>query len=216
MRNHTCRLLVLTLLAAGCQSDADGTTDRDGAVEQTSLVVAQTLGDGAAAPEYEFGSIWGLAVDAAGRLYVADGQSNMVRVYTADGRYVFDIGRQGAGPGELDGPCCLAVDAQQQLWVRDGGNARYDVFRTGDSAAAYVRSVRMAHGDVNRSAPLTFDEAATSSISAFAPILKRMCGLPRASTSTRPAQCCAWKRCTCRRMTARQRSRSNARSRKEP
>jgi hypothetical protein len=45
------------------------------------------------------------------------------------------------------------------LWVRDGGNGRYQAYRLEADRAVYDREVRMQHGDRNLGAPLTFDTA---------------------------------------------------------
>lgn len=66
-----------------------------------SLVEEVRIGRLNGPEEYVFGSIADLTVDAEGRIYVADGQVPIVRVYDADGRFVRNLGRRGAGPGEF-------------------------------------------------------------------------------------------------------------------
>lgn len=124
---------------------------------QLDYTAGLTIGDDLSNEHAEFGRVSGVAVDAKGRIYVADMQANEVRVFSPTGAYQFKIGRAGAGPGEFSGPCCLAIDKKQQLWVRDGGNARYSVFTTGDTAATYVTQFAMQHRDVNLFAPTTFE-----------------------------------------------------------
>jgi hypothetical protein len=83
-------------------------------------------------PRYLFGSVHGIAIDPAGRIFVADGRSSSIRVYDEDGTYLDSFGRRGEGPGEFSNPCCLAFDGVGRLWVwNDGdlaGQLRYEVF----------------------------------------------------------------------------------------
>jgi hypothetical protein len=53
--------------------------------------------DGPAALDL-FGTI---AVDRAGRMWIAQPRDGRIRVFAADGSHVFDVGRQGEGPGEF-------------------------------------------------------------------------------------------------------------------
>src|SRR5690606_5522433 len=45
-----------------------------------------------------------LAVDAAGRIYVADRKPVVIKVFDASGRFLHTIGREGEGPGEFRAP----------------------------------------------------------------------------------------------------------------
>jgi hypothetical protein len=109
--------------------------------------------------EYLFGRVFGLAFDTLGRIFVADAQADEIRVFGSDGRFLFRIGRRGAGPGELEGPCCLSFDRQGRLWVRDTGNSRYNAYALGDGGAEYVTSRRMAHGAAGYGVAPTFSAA---------------------------------------------------------
>lgn len=50
------------------------------------------------------GQVRDLAVDPLDRIYVLESQSNEIRVFDADGEHVRTFGREGQGPGELNGP----------------------------------------------------------------------------------------------------------------
>jgi hypothetical protein len=161
IRSLRIAVAVSAALSAGVSTACDraASSERADSAEETALEVEHLLGDGSEALEFTFGRIGGLAIDAKDRLYVADSQADAVRVFSPAGEFLFDIGRTGSGPGEFVGPCCIAIDARQRLWVRDGDNARYDIFTVGDTGATYLHSIRMAHSDVNRWAPVTFDGA---------------------------------------------------------
>jgi hypothetical protein len=76
----------------------------------------------------EFESVWDLAVDDWGRIYVLLTRSHEIRLFDARGEFIRSVGRDGAGPGEFRFPRGLALDPQSRLWVRDGNQARYVVF----------------------------------------------------------------------------------------
>ena len=150
------RMLRMPLLVvsayAGCTDRADSGAAAD--VAHDVLTVDFSIGAlDEARPEYEFGRISGLTLLADGRVAMADALNHEVRIFEQDGTHALSVGRSGAGPGELDSPCCIAVDDRQRLWVRDNGNARYSIFEVARDSAAHVGQVRMAHGDANRYQP---------------------------------------------------------------
>jgi len=82
-----------------------------------------------------FDRLSSVTVDPAGeRLYVIDiggvsSENHRVRVFDPKtGAHLTDIGKRGAGPGELNLPRDLAVGRNGQLYVVDGGNFRIQVF----------------------------------------------------------------------------------------
>jgi hypothetical protein len=81
------------------------------------------------ADEYVFGQIQSLAVDAAGGLYVYDGQVPVVRYYDSIGTWVRNVGRDGAGPGEYGNTVVgLAVRSDGHLVLHDYRNARLNLY----------------------------------------------------------------------------------------
>ena len=156
------RLITLALAAsalgtAACADDGGTTSEGDAPVALRGELEL-TLGATDSSPAYEFSRISGLAVDTGGRIFVADLDAAEVRVFTPQGMLDHRIGRKGQGPGELVNPCCLALQGSE-LWVRDNGNARYNVYTVADTGSTFRRAVRLAHTDQNRWAPLTFDPA---------------------------------------------------------
>ena len=64
-----------------------------------------------------------------GSFYVSDGYGNArVVKFDARGRYQFEWGRPGTGPGEFDLPHGIDVDAAGRVYVADRSNARVQVF----------------------------------------------------------------------------------------
>ncbi|HSG82417.1 MAG TPA: hypothetical protein VLC48_09210 [Gemmatimonadota bacterium] len=120
---------------------------------EVDLVIGQVEGP----DELVFGRITGLAQGADGRIYVAAFQANEIRVYDESGAFLYRFGRKGGGPGELDGPCCLALAPDGRLWVRDNGNARYNGYSVAGGEWKFESSVRIQHSAANMWAPLTFD-----------------------------------------------------------
>ncbi len=95
-------------------------------------------GDGGPATSAQLGGPDGLALDAAGNLYIADVYNNRVRLVTPDGVITTIAGTGAAGfsgddgPGvnaDLNNPWSLAVDQQGNVYVADTFNARVRVLR---------------------------------------------------------------------------------------
>jgi sugar lactone lactonase YvrE len=106
-------------------------------VDGTITTVAGTgeagdTGDGGPATDATLNSPYGLAIDAAGNLYVADSKGARVREIARDGTIttVAGTGVPGySGDGgqatqaELSQPSSLAVDASGDLFIGDSGNS---------------------------------------------------------------------------------------------
>lgn len=110
---------------------------RDGVV--TTLAGTGTPGwrDGPGA-QAQFDGPMGLAIDAAGRVIVADAYNDRIRAIAPDGQVTTLAG--GASPGNVDGagaqarfdtPCAVVVDAAGRIVVAD---TRNDALRTIDTA----------------------------------------------------------------------------------
>lgn len=85
----------------------------------------------------EFLGPTGLAYDAnKDRLYVADTQAHVIKVYDKDGNFLSSIGRRGSQDGEFNFPSYLVVDKQSRLYVVDAFNFRIQIF---DAEGNFVR-----------------------------------------------------------------------------
>ena len=83
-----------------------------------------TIGGADANDDASFGRVSGVAVDRAGRIFVADGQDNQVRMFSPGGAFVARIGRMGSGPMEFKTLGAITIVPDGFLWTRDEGNAR--------------------------------------------------------------------------------------------
>lgn len=99
------------------------------------------IGDGERT-DFGFGRVTGLAIDARGYVYVADGQDHRVAVFDTAGRHVTTFGRHGKGPGEFEYPTSIAVAADGTVLVRDAERVqRFRVDRPGGPATTYAAVV---------------------------------------------------------------------------
>lgn len=103
-----------------------------------------------------FGRITSIEVDAAGRLYVLEAQSQELRVFDRDGAHVRTIGRKGGGPGEFARAVMVQTGPDGSLWVPDPENNRVSVF---DTAGALVYSHPSPGGFILIPWPGGFDDA---------------------------------------------------------
>ena len=75
----------------------------------------------------------GIAVDAAGDVYVTDNWNNDVQKFAADGAFLLRWGGLGSGDAQFDSPEKIAVDEDGYVYVVDGGNNRVQKFSPGGS-----------------------------------------------------------------------------------
>lgn len=75
-----------------------------------------------------FGAVFSLAVDDGGRIYVADRQTNDIRVFSARGECLGTFGRPGEGPGEFGMLAGIAWQPPGYLWAIDALRNRATVF----------------------------------------------------------------------------------------
>ncbi|HYW07886.1 MAG TPA: 6-bladed beta-propeller [Longimicrobium sp.] len=77
-----------------------------------------------------FGSVVDVALDAMGRVWIADGQRNQLVVFDGRGNHVRSVGAKGGGPREFAGIAGMDFAPDGNLWVLDSGNARFAVYDT--------------------------------------------------------------------------------------
>ena len=112
----------------------DGDSDMQ-AVVRALLSATETMTLGLLEGERHemFGSIADIDVDADGNMYVLDSQFSEIRVYSAEGTFVYAIGRAGQGPNEFSAPRFLDVNRSGRVIVADQNYGIKIFERTGDT-----------------------------------------------------------------------------------
>jgi DNA-binding beta-propeller fold protein YncE len=85
-------------------------------------------------------AVWGprgIAVDAKGRIFVADTGNKRILVYDANGNFILQIGNEGLSIGQFEEPVGLAFDSQGNLYVADTWNQRVQVFTPTENGSTY-------------------------------------------------------------------------------
>jgi uncharacterized protein (TIGR03663 family) len=78
-----------------------------------------------------FNEPWGIAVDAAGNIFVADTWNHRIQKFDANGKLLLAWGSPGQlseGPDRLWGPRGIAISPDGKVYVTDTGNKRVAVF----------------------------------------------------------------------------------------
>ena len=152
----------ILMLGAACGGgDAPSAGAGDAAVPTFEGTVDVEIGEVEGEDAYLFSRIASVAADPAGRILVVDQGVSEVRVFDADGEFLFRFGGEGDGPEEFRIPCCLGFSPEGELWVRQ--DARYTAFELGEAAAIYLRVQQRAFGGPfggqGGMGPVTFDAA---------------------------------------------------------
>jgi len=96
-------------------------SDSEGWVVEEDVRIGSVDGGG----DDQFGQVGGIAVNAAGDIYVSDRQRRRVSVWSRDGTFLRAVGREGSGPGELGrGTLDVLLTAGDTLLVPDVQNRR--------------------------------------------------------------------------------------------
>jgi len=92
----------------------------------------------------QFGGRLGVAVDSEGHVWTIEAGSEplvgktRVQEFTAEGVYVGQFGKEGAGNGQFKLPTGIAVDSKGNVWVADTGNNRVQELKpTGEFVRAF-------------------------------------------------------------------------------
>jgi hypothetical protein len=67
------------------------------------------IGTAEGEPAYEFSRVGSIAVGNDGTIFVANGATSSIRLFTPQGKFIRELGRRGNGPGEFQGVRLLQV-----------------------------------------------------------------------------------------------------------
>jgi hypothetical protein len=105
------------------------------------LVPVGSLGTIDGPPEYALGSVARLVGTSKGDFYTYDAQAVQIRHYTADGKFIGNVGRRGSGPGEYQQILGFVLLGDSVLVTWDPGNLRISYFGRNDK---FLRSISAA------------------------------------------------------------------------
>jgi hypothetical protein len=153
--SHQCGGLLVALMAVACAGEHASEIE-DNVPTPTALGVIDE-GFVRAARDLDWGSINGIAVSARGEIAVADRARHRTTILSSTGHLRLVIGREGSEPGALLLPCCLAFGPGGELWIREGGNSRYSVFRLDGQRPVFDHTLPIEHASARAWALTTFD-----------------------------------------------------------
>ncbi len=109
---------------------------------------------GQPAPEFADSNyfLWGprgIAVDSAGRVFVADTGNKRILIFDEDGNYLSEFGSGGFDPGQFDEPVGVAVGSDGVVYVTDTWNQRIQTFIPSEGSETDVFYFPLAQWDVN-------------------------------------------------------------------
>jgi len=149
-----------SVLAVGliCALAACGAPPQDGPAPSDDFAVVEDLRIGLSQgpDEYLFGDIDGIVQHTDGTISILDSQVPVIRHYDAEGKYLYDIGRGGQGPGEysdqIQGMQRLPDDSFA-IW--DTGNTRISIF---SPAGEFIESIHSPTSGFYSGATMRVDE----------------------------------------------------------
>ena len=98
------------------------------------------IGDLDGGEETTFALLWDAAVTDAGEVLILDRIQTNVRVFSVTGDYLYTLGGQGEGPGELRVPEALVLEPGGDLLVADQAQLIHRFVRRGDRFEYHDRS----------------------------------------------------------------------------
>ena len=85
----------------------------------------------------------GVAVDAAGNVFVVDRENNRVEKFDSAGNFLSQFGTTGSGDGQFSDPRGITITASGNIWVAETGNKRLQEF---NSKGEFIRKFGYAGG----------------------------------------------------------------------
>ena len=106
-------------------SEERGTAESQGASQGIDLVRDLVLGD---TEEGFFAQVTDVAVDRHGRIYIADRSSYQIKIFSATGQSIMNLGSNGQGPGEFASLASIHIGRGDTLFAYDSRQRRMSVF----------------------------------------------------------------------------------------
>jgi predicted membrane-bound mannosyltransferase/DNA-binding beta-propeller fold protein YncE len=121
--------------------------------------------DGVIGPPGAFSQIWGIAVNKAGNVYVADTWNHRIQKFDANGKFLTMWGANGdtrgvaqGNPTLFYGPRAIAIDAQGDLFVTDTGNKRVLKFDANGNPIAQYGGIGSENGQFLEPVGIAIDQ----------------------------------------------------------
>ena len=108
--------------------------------------------------------ISGIVLDGQGNMYLAEFDDDRIYKYSTSGKLLAQWGEHGSGPGQLDSPDKLALDAQGNLYVTEvgsqspAGNSRIQKFSPTGMSLALWGTFGSAPGQFNTPVGIAVDQ----------------------------------------------------------
>jgi YD repeat-containing protein len=99
----------------------------------------------------------GLAIDAAGSIWVADTVNGRIEKFNSKGEFLKSVGSKGTGAGQLTQPMGIAFDAGGNLWAAEYGNNRLTVFNGSGEYLSQVGSAGSGNGQFSHPDAIEID-----------------------------------------------------------
>jgi hypothetical protein len=95
----------------------------------TKMVLKEDFSIGEEDQEEEiFSQMSAVTVDDKGNIYILDREENIIKIFDSKGKFLRSFGKQGQGPGEMNGPIGLRITPDNELMVEDTLNQRLAFF----------------------------------------------------------------------------------------
>jgi len=130
---------MLIALVSGCGKDSEPVVS-ELQEEMIELSVNYSIGVETGDSTEVFGSITDVCHDTAGQILVLDQTLCGVHVFSDDGEYICQIGRSGAGPGELQMPLYVAGLNDGRILVHDPMS---NAFKSYDSTFSFIENISL-------------------------------------------------------------------------
>ena len=99
---------------------------------------------------------YGIALDEAGNIYVADYYNNRIQKFDQNGNFISKFGTQGTGDGQLNYPYGVALDSSGNLYVSDYSN-RIQKFNSSGTFISNIATSGSSDGQVSYPSDIFID-----------------------------------------------------------